>query len=228
VIPWWLFLLLLGRHGRHGTVCPVVTQTLTLYTADGLRLEAELARPDNPEAGVVICHPHPTYGGDMHSPITTALFEAMPTAGFIALRFNFRGTGRSEGTHDDGIGERLDVAAAIEVLEEDVPVALAGWSLGADVALAIGDERVAAWIAVAAPLRIVPPEQMPAASDLRPKLLIVPEYDQFRSPESAAEVTSSWPATDRVVVPGADHFLVGQSQRVAEIVLTFWDRFRLA
>ncbi len=204
------------------------TQTLTLITTDGLHIEAEVARPDPAAlwAGVVICHPHPLYGGDMYSPITTALFEALPAVGVAAVRFNFRGVGRSEGTHDNGVGEQIDVAAAIDVLEEDVPVALAGWSFGADVALAVDDERVVAWIAVAAPLRVVPPDQMPAGRDSRPKLLVVPEHDEYRSPDSARAITEQWPSTELVVVPGADHFLMGHSQRVVELVVQYFERVK--
>ena len=64
--------------------------------------------------------------------------------------------------------------------------------------------------------------------DERPKRLIVPEHDQYRTPEGAAAMTSGWPATEIVVVPGADHFLAGFSRRVADLTIEYFDRFRPA
>ena len=86
---------------------------VTLETTDGLALVADLALPDrDPWAGVVLAHPHPLYGGDRHSPVVAAAFAALADAGVAVLRFDFRGVGRSGGTHGGGIDERLDVAAA--------------------------------------------------------------------------------------------------------------------
>jgi uncharacterized protein len=158
----------------------------------------------------------------MHTPVPTALFRRASELGLAAMRFDFRGVGESTGTHDEGRGERDDVRAVIAWLRErlaeqgtaDVPVLLAGWSFGADVILAV-DEDCAGWFAVAAPLAIVPIDEMAAPAAAAPKLLVVPEHDQFRSPASAREVTAGWQATNIDVVTGADHFLAGALDRVA-------------
>jgi alpha/beta superfamily hydrolase len=200
----------------------MVIEPIALATSDGLRLEAELAVPDDPWSAAVLLHPHPQYGGNMRSIVPGTLFERLPAEGVACLRFNFRGVEGSEGTHGDGVAERLDVVAAIDALSpitEGWPLVLAGWSFGADTSLAVGDERVAGWCAVAAPLRVVKVDDMVAAGDLRPKVLAVPEHDQFRPPESAREVTADWKNTKLVVVPGADHFLVGRVDRVPPLVL---------
>jgi alpha/beta superfamily hydrolase len=159
----------------------------------------------------------------MRSIVPGALFSALPAAGVIALRFNFRGVEGSEGTHDDGHAERNDVVAAIDAvwaIAEGLPLMLAGWSFGADTSLTVDDERASGWLAVAPPLRR--PEDMAAvaASD-RPKLLAVPEHDQYRDPDSAREVVAGWNATELRVVKGADHFLVGRVDRVAEWAVEF-------
>ena len=93
----------------------VALQSLTLATSDGVSLEAERAVPDGTSrATVVLCHPHPQYGGTMRSIVIGALFDALPDAGFTVLRFNFRGVERSTGAHDEGRAELLDVQAAVD------------------------------------------------------------------------------------------------------------------
>jgi alpha/beta superfamily hydrolase len=203
-------------------------EPVQLHTADGLTLEGELHVPDGARAAAVLAHPHPLHGGNMRSIVIGALFAGLPASGVAALRFNFRGVGASKGTHDEGRGERLDVVAALDALAEIVgapgpPLVLAGWSFGADTSLAVDDGRHAGWFAVAPPLRHS--GNVIAASDPRAKLLAVPERDQFRSPESAREIVASWTNTELTVVPGADHFLVGRTDRVVELAVEFVNRF---
>ena len=91
-----------------------------LETSDGVRLEHELGPPPAgaPRGEAVICHPHPLGGGDMHNHVVMALSRAARDSGLVALRFNFRGTGRSGGVHAGGAKEALDVeAAAIQAME---------------------------------------------------------------------------------------------------------------
>ncbi len=128
-----------------------------LDTADAITLEAEIDVPAERWAGVVLAHPHPTYGGNMHASVTHALFETLPRHGIATLRFNFRGVGSSGGEHDLGLGERLDIVAAIELLSMfvDGPLVLSGYSFGADVSLCVIDPRITGWYAVAPPLRTV-------------------------------------------------------------------------
>ena len=199
--------------------------------SDGTELEAEAAWPDAAPAVVVLSHPHPLYGGDMWNPLVDHLFRALPAHGLATLRYNFRGTGNSSGTHDDGKAEQLDTAAAFEAAArlaadrgaEDAPPRLisAGWSFGGDVSLATDYDALSAWIGIAAPLRIVDPSAMAAASDPRPKLLLVPQHDQFRSPAEAAEITERWTNTQLEVIGGGDHFLMGHARAVVETIASF-------
>jgi uncharacterized protein len=200
----------------------VSIERVTLKTSDGLALEGELAVPDEPTAAAVLAHPHPQFGGSMRSIVIGALFAALPPAGVACLRFNFRGVEGSEGVFDDGRGERLDVVAALDVLHpitEGLPLVLAGWSFGADTSLDVVDERVEGWFAVAPPLRRN--GDYAAANDGRPKLVAVPEHDQFRSPESARPILRSWVNTEVEVVKGADHFLVGRTDKAVQLCLGF-------
>lgn len=200
----------------------LIANTLSA-SAQATVLSAEAFLPARPVAAVVITHPHPLHGGSMFTPVPSALLERAGAIGLAAVRFDFRGVGASTGTHDGGVGERDDVRSVIawlrgtltESQSNDVPVFLAGWSFGADVMLAVDDE-VAGWFAVAAPLAVVDPADMVASVASCPKRLMVPQHDQFCSPDRARRITAGWDATDIEVVDGADHFLGGALGDVAD------------
>jgi alpha/beta superfamily hydrolase len=197
-----------------------------LRTADGLTLEAEWREPTGSDAAavVVLCHPHPQYGGSMRSIVTSALFAALPGLGFACLRFNFRGVENSEGSYGEGRDEPLDVVAAIDAAREcsDTPLVVVGWSFGADMALSVTDPRLAAWVAIAVPLRFRPAHSYEgAAIDPRPKLLILAAHDEFRTPAEIEHETAAWNATRTEVVAGASHFFVGRTDRVVDLTADF-------
>jgi alpha/beta superfamily hydrolase len=203
----------------------MAVRSLTLDTSDGVVLEAERATPAGASrASVVLCHPHPQYGGTMRSIVIGALFDALPDAGFTVLRFNFRGVERSTGAHDDGEGELHDVQAAIDAAAEEravgEPLVLVGWSFGADMTLATPDARLAAWIGIAPPLRFRA-DFGGVAHDPRPKLLVLGQHDEFRDPASVVEATADWRATEIDVIAGASHFFVGRTDRVVDAVRAF-------
>ena len=203
-------------------------QALTLRSDGDVELEAEHADPDGAlRAGAVLCHPHPQYGGNMRSIVIGALFEALPAVGVQTLRFNFRGVERSTGTYDDGRGEREDARAAIHYLSgtlpPGVPLILAGWSFGADVAMSLRDPEIAAWIAIAPPMRYVD-EPVALGSDPRMKLIVLAEHDEVRPPAEIAATVTEWQATEVEIVPGASHFFVGRTDRLTGLVTGFVDR----
>jgi alpha/beta superfamily hydrolase len=99
-------------------------------------------------------HPHPQYGGDMDNHVVMALCAALHGAGATTLRFNFRGTGRSEGAHEGGRGEADDARAAITWLRNERPqdaLLIAGYSFGAMVAASVADEFPAAGVVLVSP-----------------------------------------------------------------------------
>ena len=201
---------------------------MNLRTADGLTLEAEWAEPaDGPAFAVaVLCHPHPQYGGTMRSLVVSALFEALPHHGIACLRFNFRGVERSEGEHTEGRSEPLDVAAALDAFSGSerahLPLALVGWSFGADMALTTHDPRPAGWVGIAPPLRFRPASAYePVAADARPKLLVLAANDEFRAPADIEAETREWSATRTETIAGASHFFVGRTDRVVALVAGF-------
>jgi alpha/beta superfamily hydrolase len=201
-------------------------ESITVRTADGLVLEGEFQPADGAaRAAVVLCHPHPQYGGTMRSIVISVLFGELPPAGYSCLRFNFRGVEGSQGAYDHGQGETVDVVGAIDAaqaLAADVPIALVGWSFGGDMALSVDDVRVSGWVGIAPPLRIRPPYA--AAQDARPKHLVLAEHDEVRTPASVEEEVATWTATTVAVVPGASHFFVGRTDRVLRETQTGLER----
>jgi alpha/beta superfamily hydrolase len=193
-------------------------QTAHLCTRDGFTLDGDLAIPGGERdltGAVVLCHPHPRYGGDRFNPVVSALFDALPPAGFATLRFDFR---RQFG---GGTAERLDVVAALDRLDaldalDGLPRFVVGYSFGAAVALGTSDERIRAIGAVAPPLAM-----MPAPQPSIPVRVLTPRHDQFSPPEVTEPIVDTWPTATFDVVESADHFLAGHTEDVADRVVAW-------
>jgi uncharacterized protein len=185
---------------------------ISIPTTDGIVLEAELREAPNATALAVLAHPNPTRGGTFDSPVITGLQQAFHHRDITSLRFNFRGTGASTGTHDNGDAERSDVIAAITTMHERfplVPVHLVGYSFGARVILSVQQPTVASWVGIAPPLTSDPfvRERTITGHSNRTKLLLIPEHDQFCQPTAARELVCEWNATTLDTIEGVDHFL---------------------
>ncbi len=202
---------------------------MTLSTADGLNLVAELASPVDgaPTATMVCLHPLPTQGGMMDSHIFRKAAYRLPAlAGIAVLRLNTRGTssahGTSDGTFDGARGERFDVAAAIEYAEfAELPnVWLVGWSFGTDLALLYGnDPAVTGAILLSPPLRLAGAEQLLSWKESgKPLVAIVPEYDDYLRPAAARERFAAVPAAEVIDVPDGKHLWVGQAETVLDLI----------
>ncbi len=186
--------------------------------SDGAVLDARLSLPDGAENGLVFCHPHPEYGGDMDNSVVTAVLAAFADKGWATLRFNFRGVGASTGSFGNMVGERDDAAAAVAALAARCPGArlvLGGYSFGAAIALELGLSRadVAAVIAVAPPFGMLP---APRGAAEKPVVLLVGDSDNFCPLEAFRQgVESLGPMVRSEVVIGADHFLFGREGALA-------------
>lgn len=124
------------------------------------RLEAVHEEPDEGrrlDRVVVVCHPHPLYGGTLHNKVVFRLARAARQAHSAVLRFNFRGVGRSSGSYDEGEGEQDDLRAALAYMNDHypgLPLVVAGFSFGARVALRLAcrDHRIERIVAVGTPV----------------------------------------------------------------------------
>lgn len=194
-------------------------EQISLLTADGHTLDGDLWVPPAPAAGAVVCHPHPAYGGDRRNVVVDALFRRLARSGVAGLRFDFRRLDRV--ATGEGVAERADVVAALHrlaaELAPDVPIFLVGYSFGADVALAVGDDRHAGWAVVAPPFRFSGPA-CPAGGDDRPVLVVAAEHDQIAPPSWAERATAGWADITLEVAPMADHLLAGATAAVARTV----------
>jgi hypothetical protein len=215
---------------RANSVLPARREPVTLSTADGLSLVAELALPVDrePVATLVCLHPLPTHGGMMDSHVfRKAAFRLPALAGLAVLRLNTRGTwsaqGTSEGSFDNGVGERLDVAAAIEYAEfADLPdIWLLGWSFGTDLALMHGlDPAVRGAILLSPPLRFSTPDDLAAwAESGKPVHAFIPEHDDYLQPPEAVERFREVPQAEVVPFPGSKHLWVGDAEKVLDLVV---------
>src|SRR4051794_24353463 len=209
---------------RAGTVLPARRTPVTLHTADGLSLVGELAAPvdRDPVATLVTLHPLPTHGGFMDSHVIRKASYRLPAlAGIAVLRFNTRGTsspqGTSGGAFDNAVGEKYDVAAAIEAAEfsDDPPLPkrwLLGWSFGTDLALMHGlDPSVEGAILLSPPLRFSTDKDLDAwAASGKPVLALVPELDDYLRPAEARRRFARIPQAEVVGVDGVKHLWVGE------------------
>jgi alpha/beta superfamily hydrolase len=200
-------------------------QAVTFQAGD-VRLEGLLSLPDGTaERGVVICHPHPLYGGDMENNVVTGLVRGFREAGLATLRFNFRGVGNSTGAHDQGNAETDDVKAAVGCLLGRCPVTtmiVAGYSFGSYVGLRAGadDPRVHKLIGVALPVASRDASFLKSAT--KPTLLINGTQDSHAPEPQIRALFSALPEPKSLaIVRGADHFFRGLEERVAEPAVEF-------
>jgi alpha/beta superfamily hydrolase len=193
-------------------------------------LEGLLRLPDEeataPRMVAVVCHPHPAFGGTMHNKVVFRIAQALGELGFPALRFNFRGVGRSSGVYDEGNGEREDVWAALDEITHrfpDAPVCLAGFSFGSWVGLPVGcaDSRVRQIIGAGIPTSLLTTDVL--AECRKPKLIMQGEHDQYGPQESLRPWYDALPEPKSlVVVPQADHFFAGHENALQAAILAYF------
>src|SRR5919108_940552 len=191
------------------------------------RLEALLnAGSDNATHAALVCHPHPLYGGTLHNKVVFHAMKALNSFGFPVLRFNFRGTGLSEGEHNHGVGEVDDVCAALDWLDDEfhLPMVFAGFSFGAAVGLrvACADSRVRAVIGLGLP--VAPLDGRSYDFDFlkncdKPKLFVSGARDQFAPRAELRQLVALLSEPKKLVlVEGADHFFEGRMRELRETI----------
>ncbi len=196
-------------------------EPVAIEVPGGPRLEGKLAVVEPARGGLVICHPHPLYGGDMDNPVVVRAAEVAEEAGLATLRFNFRGVGASRGAHDQGRGEQEDVKAALALLADRLPggrpVALAGYSFGAWV--------VAGVAAASAPpglILIAPPLGMFGFDALEgygeSVLLAAGSRDPYCSVDDLERLAKRLTRPTVEVIEEADHFFFGKLYPLGEAI----------
>ena len=216
---------------------PKTTSIRSLFLAGPAgRLEALLnAGSLDATHAALVCHPHPRYGGTLHNKVVFHTMKALNSFGFPVLRFNFRGTGLSEGEHAHGIGEVEDVRAALDWLEGEftLPIIFAGFSFGAAVGVraAHDDNRVRALIALGLPA--VPVDDRVYDFDFlrsctKPKLFVSGSRDQFGPPGKLEALVNTFAEPKKLVrIESGDHFFAGRLKEM-RVAVEEWIRETLA
>jgi alpha/beta superfamily hydrolase len=173
-------------------------------------------------AAVVLAHPHPQYGGTMHTKVVFQAAKAFRRIGCAVLRFNFRGTGMSAGAYDEGRGEMDDFRAAIAFMRRqypDAPLWAAGMSFGAWISLTVGasDPHVTTLLGIAPPLSRYDFE--PVRTSGKPKFFIQGERDELCPLKEMQEFYArAADPKELVVIDAADHLFDGRTSEVADAI----------
>lgn len=195
-------------------------------------LECAIDLPDpeifaQPLGLALVAHPHPLYGGTMENKVTQTLARTFVALGYVAVRMNFRGVGKSEGTHEAGIGETEDMALLLDFMRQkypDLPLVLSGFSFGTFVQsclqqrLKAENKTVQRMVLVGAAAGKWAMPDIPSNS-----ILIHGELDDTIPLQAVFE----WLRPQDIpviVIPGADHFFHRRLHHVKTVVINLWDK----
>ena len=190
-------------------------------------LEEPVVNPAGPEArapraAVVFAHPHPQYGGTMHTKGTYQSAKALARIGCAVLRFNFRGVGRSEGSWNEGVGEADDFKAALDFMAArypGVPLWAGGMSFGSWIGLTAGaaDPRASLLLGVAMPVNNY--DYAAVRDSHKPKFFIHGEFDEICSIHDVrAFYAQASEPKELVVIEASDHLFDGKVSQVGDAV----------
>ena len=206
-------------------------QSAVMFKAKGLNFEGVVATPDiagGKFPAVVMCHPHPLFGGNMDNNVVLSVTYGLVQQGFATIRFNFRGVGNSEGEHTKGELEYQEVLGAIDLMRawdgvDGDKIGLAGYSFGTRVILSHPEvqKRPKVFAFISPSLEAL--ESATLKKDKRPKLIISGTRDKLLQSEKLPPVLDSFatpPTLKRI--EGADHYWMGMEDLVVKPVSQFF------
>jgi len=199
------------------------SKKIWIYSEPEVRLEALITEVAGSK-GVVIAHPHPLYGGDMHNNVVEALAGTYFKSGYTVLRFNFRGVGGSTGSFANGIGEAKDLKAAFNYLKDlgKDQLAVAGYSFGAWViALCLNElDSIDHIVFVSPPVSML---DFSFVKGLNKKMLVITgDFDEIAPKDEIASLISKWsPYAKLRIIKGADHFYWGYTKEIEKVLMEF-------
>jgi len=186
-------------------------------------LEVAIDRPEGAAQGVaVLAHPHPLHGGTLTNKVVQTLARACVQAGWTAVRFNFRGVGRSAGVYDEGRGELADLLSVIQIQAPEGPLCLAGFSFGAFVtshaaAQLQGQRDIRRLVLVGTAASRF--EVAPVPAELHARTLVIHGEQDDTVPLASVMDWARPQSLPVLVVPGGGHFFHGQLPLLRELVL---------
>ena len=202
-----------------------VVQERRLIDGAAGRLEVVVADPGESRRGIaLVAHPHPLFGGNLNNKVAQTLARSFQELGYVAIRPNFRGVGKSEGAHDEGRGEAEDLLRVTEwakIEYGDLPLILAGFSFGGYVQLRVARKVPCERLVLIAPAvgrldpaigKLEPVTEVPAKT-----LVIHGDEDDVVLLQSVIDWAKPM-QLPIVVLPGAGHFFHGRLTQLKEIV----------
>jgi alpha/beta superfamily hydrolase len=201
------------------------------FNSESFKLEGVLFAPDSegPFPAAIVLHPHPEFGGSMNNNVVDAICERLESS-MIALKFNCRGVGRSEGISSGGQNEAQDVLAAIEFLKADSRVehsklGFVGYSWGTYVGLPVTYKNpdIQVLIGIACPVGLWNYNYLLEAE--KPKLLVAGAYDQFAPVAQIKRLFAQLLEPKEFLLLETDHFYGGQERPMANKVKEFLSKF---
>ncbi len=199
-----------------------------------IKLEAEYYQPKNEKikTSILICHPHPLYGGDMHNNVVSSIFNKFIENHKTTLRFNFRAVGNSTGSHTNGEGEISDVKACVDYLIKNLKIdsiLICGYSYGAAIGCSIVSysSKIIGFIAISFPWDFMGQKYKILSQTDKPKLFLqgnrdtLAHYDKFLGHYNDYNEPKKFD-----IIDGADHFYWGYENQVAEKVYNFYSSIK--
>ncbi len=177
----------------------------------------------NNDSGVVICHPHPLYGGSMHNNVVDAIEKGFSEKGLTTLRFNFRGVEGSGGAYEEGIGETKDVMAAVaylkDTLKQDATIILAGYSFGAWVSsmASLKLKDIQTMFIVAYPFSFYDSTPL---KQFKGKICFVGgKFDDIAPVEPLLRLYKDLPLVEKFIkIIDSDHFFIGKESEIRQFI----------
>jgi len=190
---------------------------------NNVRLEGMLNQ-NSTENGVVVTHPHPLYGGNMDNPVVEQIVKSFSEKGFTTLRFNFRGTGKSTGMFDNGVGELDDVRAALAFLKTSgvKELYLAGYSFGARMNASV----VSSGYELKDHVMVSPPMGFMSFDDVTSMpstgLILTGAKDDIAPQSLVQAAIDQWQINPQFeVIDQCDHFYTGCLPRLKDVLLGY-------
>jgi alpha/beta superfamily hydrolase len=187
------------------------------------RLEARWDLPaGTPHAVAVLAHPHPEYGGTMHTKMVYHASRGLVDVGCAVLRFNFRGVGTSAGAFDQGKGEADDFLAAVEAAADQFPgrpLWAAGGSFGSWIAATVGarDSRVSLLLLIATPAGHYEFDALVTCT--KPKFFVHGEHDEVAPLGRVRALYARVPEPREIaVIDAANHQFDGHASQIADAI----------
>jgi len=191
--------------------------------AGALEIVVNLPEAAAPRGIALVAHPHPLQGGTLDNKVAQTLAKTFFGLGYVGMRFNFRGVGRSEGTFDDGAGETDDARAALAYAQQrfgrtgPLPVVLAGFSFGTFV-----QARLAGELAAERLVLIAPAVQRIGATTLAPDTIVIHGEEDDVVPLADVFAWARPQALPVTVFPGCGHFFHGRLPQLQAVITGMW------